>query len=107
MNVRKNILLILVLLIVAFSVGCDFTDTPSRTGKGYVSNPPVPPINDEIKVAEEAYDRANVAWEALIKASEPREPPAAWQDPPPDVDVMIRWQKDNGLRAVKAADLAH
>ena len=107
MNVRKNILLILVLLIVAFSVGCDFTDTPSRTGKGYVSNPPVPPINDEIKVAEEAYDRANVAWEALIKASEPREPPAAWQDTPPDVDVMIRWQKDNGLRAVKAADLAH
>lgn len=107
MNTRQTIRLIPVLLTVALALGCDFTDTPSRAGKGYVSNPPVPAMDDEARAAEEELDRANLAWEELIKAAEPRHPPAEWTNSPPSSEVMLRWHKDNGIRAVRTADMAH
>lgn len=110
MNARQCIRLVpllALLALLALTPGCDFTDTPSRAGTGHVSNPPVPSMSDDAKAAEEEFDRANLAWEALIKAAEPREPPPDWTNSPPPVEVMLQWHKDNGIRAVKAADLAH
>lgn len=96
------------LMATVFAVamtGCDF-DTPSRAGKGHVSNPPVPPKSAEAAAAEEQLDRGMEAWETMVAQAQPLPAPASWTNSAPSAEVLENWKKTNGDRALTAADMA-